>query len=97
MGVALNCLLYNFILTLNFHFFNCQYSMVVIVVVSKISMVKVSGFPSVEQTLLQLAPGFLVPLAVSVNREQSGTRNPSERSFGAALRFFDSVFLYALS
>ena len=71
--------------------------MVVIVVVSKTSMVKVVGFPSVEQTLLQLAPGFLVPLAVSVYLEQSGTRNPSERSFGAALRFFDSVYLYALS
>ena len=73
--------------------------MVVIVVVSKISKVKVVvvGFPSVEQTVLQLTPDCLVPLVVSAYPKQSGTRSTAGRSLGAALHSSDSVYLYALS
>ena len=92
---VLNCLLiiFTFTFTLNF-----QYLSVVIVFALMALMVKVGGgSPLVGRMLLQQAPGFPVPLAVSVYPEPSETRNPSERSFGAALRFFDSVYLYALS
>ena len=73
--------------------------MVVIVVVSKISKVKVVvvSFPSVEQTVLQLAPDCFVPLVVSAYPKQSGTRSPAGRSLGAVLHSSDSVYLYALS
>ena len=73
--------------------------MVVIVVVSKISKVKVVvvSFPSVEQTVLQLTPDCFVPLVVSAYPKQSGTRSPAGRSLGAVLHSSDSVYLYALS
>ena len=90
----MNCLLIIFTFTFTVNF---QYLLVVIVLALKTLRVKGEGSPSVERTLLQQAPGFPVPWAVSVFQEPSGTRNPSERSFGAALRFFDSVYLYALS
>ena len=73
--------------------------MVVVVLVSNISKVKVVlvSFPSGEQSVLQLTPDCFVPLVVSAYPKQSGTRSPAGRSLGAALHSSDSVYLYALS
>ena len=72
--------------------------MVVVVLVSNISKVKVVlvSFPSGEQSVLQLAPDCFVSLVVSAYPKQSGTRSPAGRSLVAALHSSDSVYLYAL-
>ena len=72
--------------------------MVVVVLVSNISKVKVVlvSFPSGEQSVLQLAPDCFVPLVVSACPKHFGTRSPAGRSLGAALHSSHSLYWCAL-
>ena len=66
--------------------------------VSNFSTVKVVqlGSPSWVRSVLQLVPGWFVPLVPSAYPKQFGTRSPAERSFVVAVHSFDSFYLYAL-
>ena len=87
-----------FFLFVNYKFsfiFNCQQ---VLVLVSNFSTVKVGQLDSVSwvRLVLQLAPGWFVPLVLWVYPERFETRSPSERNFVAVVHSFGSSYSCAL-